>query len=372
MNPHPVLTPFQLGPHALRNRAVVAPLSRVSAPAGGIPTAAMARYYEEYARGGFGLIITEGTYTDAHFAQAYTHQPGIIHEAQVAGWRAVVERIHAAGAKVFCQLMHAGALSQCLSQTAAPSAVQPLRTKLAGYGGEGPWPVPKAMTQAEIQQAVQGFAASARRAAAAGFDGVEIHGANGYLIDQFLSDTTNRRRDRYGDSVAARATLALEVIAAVKAAVPPGFTVGLRLSQGKVNDFDYRWPGGRHTARTWFSLLAQTQVDYLHFASEGTGYQHSCVLEDGTVLPQLARAMVGVPVMVNGGMHAPDLAAQVLQAGHGDLAALGTGAIANPDWPNKLAAGEPIQPFQPAMLQPEVTIEATWAHRRRQASLLPV
>ncbi len=367
MSGHPVLNAFHLGAHRLRNRAVVAPLSRVSTPASGVPTAAMARYYAEYAQGGFGLVISEGTYTDPHYAQAFTYQPGLIDDAQVAGWRAVVAQVHAAGAKMFCQLMHAGALSQCLPQTAAPSPIQPLRHKLKNYGGEGPWPVPKAMTALEIEQAVAGFAQAARRAAAAGFDGVEIHGANGYLIDQFLTHTTNQRQDRYGGSVAARATLALDTIAAVKQAVPAGFTVGLRLSQGKVNDFDYQWPDGQNTARTWFSLLAQSQLDYLHFASEGRGYRHGCVLKDGTVLPQLARDITGLPVMVNGGMHQADLAAQVLDERQGDLVTLGTGALANPDWPNKLSQGEAVQPFQPEMLTPDVTIESTWAWRRNQS-----
>lgn len=368
MKAHPVLAPFQLGAHRLRNRAVVAPLSRVSAPATGVPTAAMARYYAEFAQGGFGLVLSEGTYTDADYAQAYTHQPGLINENQVAGWHEVVNRVHDAGAKMFCQLMHAGALSQCLPQTGGPSPVRPLRHKLKDYGGEGPWPIPKAMTAQEIDRAVAGFAQAAQRAVAAGFDGVEIHGANGYWIDQFLTHTTNQRQDRYGGSVAARATLALDTIAAVKRVVPAGFTVGLRLSQGKVNDFDYQWPDSQKTARTWFSLLAESGVDYLHFASEGRGYQHGCVLKDGTVLPQLARTLVGVPVIVNGGMHQPHLAAQVLDDEQGDLVALGTGALANPDWPNKLALGEKIQPFQPEMLWPDVTIESTWAWRNQEAT----
>lgn len=164
----------------------------------------MAAYYTAYAEGGFGLLITEGTCTDRAFSQGYLHQPGITDEAQAAAWRPVVEGAHAAGARVVLQLMHAGAVSQgnrFRDRAAGPSAVRPLGEQLAKYRGSGPWPVPMELTRRQIAEAVHGFAAAAARARDVGFDGVEIHAANGYLLDQFLTPYTNLRTDDYGGGV---------------------------------------------------------------------------------------------------------------------------------------------------------------------------
>jgi len=364
---HPILDEVAIKGYQLRNKAVVAPMSRVSANGNGVPTMNMTRYYAQYASGGFGLVITEGTYTDRYFSQGYANQPGIVTDEQVEGWRQVTESVHKAGGLIILQLMHAGALSQCLHNTAGPSAVKPLGKKMKDYGGEGPYPLPLALSQTDLIETISGFAHSARRAASAGFDGVEIHGANGYLIDQFLTDYTNRRTDRYGGSTCNRVRLAVEVIKAVRQSVDEDFIVGIRLSQGKVNDFDYTWPGGARDAEIIFSQVAGAAADYIHFASEGRGFDHGCVLADGTSLPRLARELTGLPVIANGGLHDPDEAYRILQDGHGDLAALGSGALANPDWPDLLARKAPIRAFDPMILSKGVTIEATWDWQARRA-----
>src|SRR5690606_12462388 len=147
------------------------------------------------------LVITEGTYTDAAYAQGYLFQPGIVTVAHREGWKPIVDAVHAEGAKIVLQLMHAGALSQGnphRDHTAGPSPVQPKGEMLRDYRGSGPWPVPKEMTQEDIAEVIEGFAASAVAAKEAGFDGVEVHGANGYLLDQFLTTYTNLRTDQYG------------------------------------------------------------------------------------------------------------------------------------------------------------------------------
>src|SRR5690606_16240367 len=190
-----------IGNLKLANRLAVAPMTRVSATPDGTPTPEMADYYAEFTEGGFGLVITEGTYTDTVYSQGYLNQPGIVTDGQAAAWRGIVERVHAAGARIVLQLMHAGALSQgnrYRDDTAGPSAVPPLGEKMPEYGGHGPWPTPKAMSADDIDAAVRGFVSSAVRAREAGFDGVEVHAANGYLLDQFLTDYTNRREDAYG------------------------------------------------------------------------------------------------------------------------------------------------------------------------------
>jgi 2,4-dienoyl-CoA reductase-like NADH-dependent reductase (Old Yellow Enzyme family) len=183
----PLFAPANLHGLQLPNRLAVAPMTRVSASPEGHANGTMARYYERFARGGFGLVITEGIYTDTAYAQGYARQPGLSDGEQARAWRPVVKAIQAAGGRAIAQLMHAGALSQFnrfRDHTAGPSAVRPLGTQMTAYRGEGEYPVPRAMTDADIAEAIRGFARAALLAMdVAGFDGVEIHGANGYLLD---------------------------------------------------------------------------------------------------------------------------------------------------------------------------------------------
>lgn len=368
MTIHPVLSEVRLGALRLRNRAVVAPMSRVSTAGDGVPTDAMAEYYARFAAGGFGLITTEGTYTDAEFSQTYPDQPGIVTERQVEAWRVVTDAVHAAGGVIALQLMHAGALVQGnrhSDRSIAPSAVQPLGVKMSAYGGEGPFAVPEAATRADIRRIVGGFGAAAERARVAGFDAVEIHGANGYLVDQFLTGYTNQRDDEYGGDPAGRVRFAVEVVRAVRAAVGPEFPVGLRLSQTKVNDFGYRWAGAAE-AETIFRAVGTAGIDYLHLASEGRDWYDTAVLDTGETVTRLARSVTGLPVIANGGMHAPDLTRTVLGEGHADLVALGRGALANPDWPQVIAAGARPREFDRGMLDPVVTLagQRSWERAR--------
>ncbi|MDX1560990.1 MAG: NADH:flavin oxidoreductase, partial [Marinobacter sp.] len=169
------------------NRFALAPMTRTSAEPNGSPNSLMADHYEGYAKGGFGLVITEGTYTDDKASQGYANQPGIINQDQIDGWKTIVDRVHAAGSKIFVQLMHAGAQFQAnrfTEQPQGPSEVTPKGAPLGFYGDQTEWQTPAAMTKADIQAAVDGFAESAANAKAAGFDGIEIHGANGYLLNQ--------------------------------------------------------------------------------------------------------------------------------------------------------------------------------------------
>lgn len=367
---HPVLTSTRIGKLTLKNRAAVAPMTRVSAYDRGVPTANMARYYAAYAEGGFGLVITEGTYPDTRHSQAYAKQVGIATDEQQSGWRTVVEAVHKARAPIILQLMHAGALSQHLERTLAPSAIKPRGRMLSDYGGEGPFLTPGAMSEDDIHAAIDGFVAAARRAVEVGFDGVELHGANGYLLDQFITDYTNTRSDGYGGTVENRVRFVAEAISAVREEVGIDFPVGVRLSQGKVNDFSHRWPGGAEDARAIYRAVREAGVDYLHIASEGRNWRETALLSDGRTSTQLAREVTGLPVIANGGMHEPSQAHLVLDEGHADLVALATGAIANPDWPRRLADRLPLEPFEHGMISPDVTIEGTerWREQYRPAS----
>jgi 2,4-dienoyl-CoA reductase-like NADH-dependent reductase (Old Yellow Enzyme family) len=345
-------------------------MTRVSTGGDGVPTQRMTRYYADFAEGGFGLVITEGVYPDDTHSQAYWNQPGITTAEQTKGWAHVAEAVRSAGAAIVMQLMHAGALVQenpNAGQGLAPSAVRPKGEKMPAYGGRGPFPTPKAMTATDFEAVREAFAASATRAAEAGFDGVEIHGANGYLLDQFITTYTNQRSDRYGGSPGARIRFPVEVVEAVRGAVPDSFVVGYRLSQTKVNDFEYRWPGGTDEGAVYFSALSAAGVDYLHVASEGRDWIQTAELEPGITITRLARDVGDVPVIANGGMHDTAQASRVLSEGHADLIALGRGALANSDWPRRLAEGRPFAAFDPDMLDPVATIENADAWRAARA-----
>lgn len=364
---HPALEPVTLAGAKLANRLAVAPMTRVSAGEDGTPTEAMNRYYSAFAEGGFGLVITEGTYTDTQYSQGYFFQPGIVSEKHVEAWRPIAESIHAGGARAVMQLMHAGALSQgnrYRTDTAGPSAVRPKGQMMPEYGGSGPWPTPRAMSDDDIETAVQGFAAAAVNARRAGFDGVEVHAANGYLLDQFLTDYTNLRDDSYGGPVSHRIRLTAQVVERIRALVPDeGFVLGVRLSQTKVNDFQYRWAGAGD-ARVVFTSLADAGADYLHIASEGRDWIETARLDDGDTITALAKKVTGLPVIANGGMHDLDQAAQLLEGGHADVLSLGRGALANPDLPNKVAGGHELETFDHAMLQPRASLENAEQWRR--------
>jgi 2,4-dienoyl-CoA reductase-like NADH-dependent reductase (Old Yellow Enzyme family) len=355
-----LFTGFDINGVHLSNRLVVAPMTRVSATEDGVATDTMRLYYERFPRGGFGLVITEGIYTDQAYSQGYAHQPGMSDEAQALAWKPVVHAIQAQGGKVFAQLMHAGALTQFnrfRSETLAPSAVQPKGEQMGFYRGQGAYPLPRAMTEKDISEVITGFAEAASRAVSlAGFDGIEIHGANGYLLDEFFTDYTNTRSDRWGGDIRQRLALNLEIINAVRAAVPTDVPVGIRLSQGKVNDFEHKWREGETGAEIVFSTLAAAGLNFIH-VTEHEAWQPA--FGNGPSLISLARRFApGATLIANGKLHDPARAVQLLDEG-ADLIAIGKGALANPDWPNKVSHNQPLSEFNPALLGPIADIKAS-------------
>ncbi|PZS34193.1 MAG: NADH:flavin oxidoreductase [Pseudonocardiales bacterium] len=351
--------PISVGGRELRNRIVVAPMSRVSTCGDGVPTEQMCDYYRKFSLGGFGLTISEGTYPLGPASRGYANQPGLTTPAQAAGWEAVTSAVHAAGGLIVAQLMHAGALSQHLTATLGPSAVTPRGQKMAEYGGSGPYPTPAAASEAEISDIIAGFAASAALAVDAGFDGVEVHAANGYLLDQFLTAHLNSRSGRYGGTAAARTQLTADVTTAVRDSTGGRILIGVRLSQAKVNDSHHQW-ADEQEATDIFATVAAARPDYLHLAGEGRPWTDNGRAADGTPLGALARDVTGVPVIVNGGLHTPELIARVLDSGEADLASLGTAALADPDWPARIRASQKPRPFDPAMITPAATVQNTY------------
>ncbi|GGD84164.1 oxidoreductase [Paenibacillus nasutitermitis] len=350
-----LFSPFQAGSLKLSNRAVLSPMTRTSAEASGLANDHMVRYYTRFAKGGFGLIITEGIYPDATNSRSYENQPGLANEAQAESWRPVIQAVHRERGKIVAQLMHAGALVQHNGfEPVAPSAVKPVGTMLEDHGGSGEFAVPRAMTQEEIRNSIDSFALAALRAKQVGFDGVEVHAANGYLLDQFITDYTNHRTDEYGGSTERRLRLVVEVLKAIRAAVGPDYTVGVRISQGKVNDFHHKWAKGEADAKIIFEQLAAASPNYIH-TTEYRAYAPAFA-EDGPTLAELAKRYSNLPVIANGNLGEPERAAQLLETGDADLVSIGTSALVNPDWANKVKEGKELKLFDHYFLHPIATL----------------
>ncbi|PST82561.1 NADH:flavin oxidoreductase [Pedobacter yulinensis] len=357
-----LFSPVTLGNLTLKNRFTVAPMTRRSASADGVPGRKMQAYYSAFAAGGFAMIITEGIYTDDAYSQADENQPGLINQAQMEGWKAIATSVKQHGTLFIAQLMHAGALSQCREETVAPSAVQPVGLRATEPGGPtGPFPMPRAMDAADFETVKAGYVTAARLAVAAGFDGLELHAANGYLFDQFITPHTNRRQDAYGGDEASRLRFLVEVFEAIKAAVPAEFLIGIRMSESKVNDLTYRWPGGAETATALFKALSHVPAAYFHLAAEGGKWARECLYTDGRSSNGIARQLTGKPVIANGGMHDPELAHALIAGEQADLVAVGRGAIANPDLPNRLMTCGTLKPFFKELIQPSLTLAHTAA-----------
>lgn len=329
----PLFTPVTIGNVALTNRAAVAPMTRISATDDGRATSRIATYYARFARGGFGLVITEGIYPDTEYSQGYWNQPGLATSQQAESWRTVVDAVHETGGAIIAQLMHAGGQSQgnrYRDHTVGPSDIAPRGQQLSYYRGSGPFATPRALGTREIAEIRHGFVAAARRAVKAGFDGVEIHGANGYLIDQFLTDYTNQRDDHYGGSVDNRIRLAAEISDDVLQAVGPETTVGIRISQTKVSDAEHRWAGQSKDAETIFGHLGQTGLHYVHtteFDATAAAFNDS-----HATLAGHAKQHSGTPILANGGLADPETARSLIASGTADIVTLAKPALADRDW----------------------------------------
>ncbi len=367
-------TPGYIGGVSLKNRAVVAPMTRVSASEDGVPTEQMIEYYARFAKGGFALIITEGTYPDESYSQGYGNQPGIANNAQRDAWSEVVGAVHEHDTPIFMQIMHAGALVQrnrWQDGTVAPSMVPPMGEKMSMYGDEGKYATPTALLETGIIEVVNAFVEAARRAREAGFDGVEIHGANGYLIDQFITDYSNQRTDEYGGSIGDRMRAPLMIVRSVKDAMGEDFPVGVRLSQTKVNNMKHRWAGGEDEAALIFRSLAEAGADFIHVT--GAGAVDPAFSDDGPSLAELARQHGRVPVIGNGELEDPARAEALLASGNAQFISIARGALSNPDWPQKTANHHELRAFTMDMLSPVATLDAQaeWEHDAGQDNPLP-
>jgi N-ethylmaleimide reductase len=334
-----LFSPVHVGKLALRNRIVMAPMTRNRAGPGEVPTALMATYYAQ--RAGAGLIVSEGTQISPQ-GQGYPGTPGIFSRQQVEGWKEVTAAVHGRGGRIFCQLWHVGRVSHPLLQPGgalpvAPSALAPAG-KLWTQQGMKEFVTPRTLETGEIAGLVDHYRQACANALAAGFDGVELHAANGYLIDQFLRDGSNRRIDRYGGSVANRARLLLEVTQAL-VGVAGAARVGVRLSPtNPFNDMKDSHPAAvfGHAAEQ----LDAMKLAYLHVVEPGPDDPiGQGERPDGGFF----RARWRGPLILNKGYDLARAKAAVA-AGVADLVSFATLYLANPDLPERLARGGPFNP----------------------------
>ena len=328
--------PYDLGGLPLRNRIAMAPMtrSRATAPEA-LATAMMAEYYAQ--RAAAGLIITEGI-QPATVGQGYTNTPGLHTPEQVESWKQVTDAVHLRGGKIFAQLMHTGRVGHpsILADNLIPIGPSAITPRAQVYTNEGMQDMvePREMTEDDIAQAITDFAAAATNAIAAGFDGVEIHGANGYLVHQFLAENSNTRTDGWGGDVDGRIRFAVEVAAAVSDAIG-AHKVGIRLSPGvRFNDIqDHHDLEGTYTALV--AKLADLKLGYLHIMEAA----------DQRELTLTLRAAWNSTLVLNPftGKEPTDVDALALvEDGTADIVSFGALFLANPDLPARLAVGGPF------------------------------
>ena len=323
-----LLSPLQTELISFKNKVVMAPLTRSRATAGHIPTDIMVQYYSE--RAGAGLIITEGTSPSLN-GVGYPRIPGIYNREQVKAWRPVATAVHKNNGKIFMQLMHSGRIShpENMSKDAvvfAPSAIRPQETKMYVDGkGELPIPEPTAMSLEDIEYAIEEYVIASKNAIEAGFDGVEVHSANGYLLDQFLNTGTNNRTDNYGGSIENRCRFTLEVTARVIAAIGKE-KVGIRLSpNGAMNDLG-PFDSQKETFDYLSAKLEEIAPVYIHLVNHGS-MGAPALPED---IKKNIRDRFSGLIILSGGYDAA-AANQALLDNEGDLVAFGRNFIANPD-----------------------------------------
>ncbi len=335
---NPLFTPFTIGDLALPNRLVMAPLTRGRADDGSVPNGMMAEYYRQ--RAGAGLIISEATHISPQ-GRGWVGAPGIHTAQQVRGWQGVTEAVHAGGGRIFLQLWHMGRAShpdfqEGGARPVAPSAIAIGNDQIHTPHGKKPYAVPRALERGEIPGVVQQYVAATKLAQEAGFDGVEIHGANGYLIDQFLRESSNQRTDDYGGSVENRARFLLEVTEAVVGAWRAE-RVGLRLSP--TSGFNGQSDGDPEALFIYAAQqLNRFNLAYLHLLEALPG--HMLAGPGPRVTPAMRRAFRG-PLMVNGGYTA-ELGAQAIERGETDLISFGVPFLANPDLVERYRTGAPL------------------------------
>ncbi len=357
--------PLSFGRRELRNRVAMAPMTRNRSP-GGVPTEAVVRYYARRAAGGAGLIITEGTYIDHTASNGYRDVPAF-YDAGLEGWQRVVQAVHDEGALIVPQLWHVGSVRRRgMEPNPAVPGVGPMDIFEDGER------VVEAMSASDLAAVVQSYARAARAAEELGFDGVEIHGAHGYLIDQFLWEFTNQRKDMYGGTIPNRVRFATEVVAAMRAAVADDFPIVYRFSQWKMSDYSARIANTAEELAQILLPIAAAGASMFH-ASTRRFWEPAFSGSDEN-LAACSRRLTGKPVIAVGSVGlaqqhetrrlrtrdnmGSEIAGlerllECLERDDFDVVAVGRGMIADPQWAEKVRNGrtENLNPLSPDMLE---------------------
>jgi len=355
-----LFTPFAIRQLRLANRIVMAPMTRSFSP-GGIPGPDVAAYYRRRAEGGVGLIVTEGTYIPHPSSGFDPRVPHLYGNEALAGWRRVVNEVHAAGGKIFSQLWHVGMVYDP-PQDSGLHAIGPSGLKKPGEL------VGRPMSQAEIDAVIEAYGSAARNAKDVGFDGVELHGAHGYLIDQFFWEGTNRRTDEYGGDLVARTRFAVEVIGEVRRRVGPDFPLALRFSQWKLQDFDAKPARTPAELEAFLRPLSGAGVDLFHCSTRR--FWEPEFAGASLNLAGWTKKLTGKPTVTVGSVTlgddfvksfgTSDTASvmgidELLERLHReefDLVAIGRSLISNPSWPAQVRSGalSELRPFNRSAL----------------------
>jgi N-ethylmaleimide reductase len=335
--------PVRIGDIALANRIAMAPLTRCRADPGQVPSALAVDYYRQ--RASAGLIISEGT-TVSQQGEGYIDTPGLYNDAQVAAWRRITAAVHAEGGRIVAQLWHVGRISNVALQPGgqAPVSSTARRANAKTFTRDGLVDVsaPRALATSEIPELVASFRTAARNAIAAGFDGIEVHGANGYLIDQFLRDSVNDRSDGYGGSVANRTRLLHEVMAAIAAEIGGGRT-GLRVSPVTPSNDAGQDSDPQALFEHALAGLAPLGLAFVEVVEGQTGGARDYAPFDYAAL---RRRFAGTWIVNNG--YTRQSACDAVDSGSADLVSFGRPFIGNPDLVRRLREGAPLSPPDPA------------------------
>ncbi|HEY0799975.1 MAG TPA: alkene reductase [Steroidobacteraceae bacterium] len=334
----------KVGPYTLSHRVAMAPLTRMRSEPGDVPGDLMVEYYTQRATEG-GLIVTEATPVSVQ-GYGYAMAPGIYSDDQIAGWRRITDAVHAKGARIFLQLWHVGRQSHPDLQPGGAAPVAPSALKAEGHAysvnGEVEFTMPRALELHEIPAIVEDFRRGAERALRAGFDGVELHGANGYLPDQFLQDGSNARTDEYGGPIENRARFLLEVTDAL-ISVWGADRVGVRIAPsgtyGSMHDSDPETTFGYVTEQ-----LDKRGIGYLHVVEPRVkGTETIGEVHDPVAARHLRPKFTGTLIAAGG--FTKETADAIIEAGHADIVAFGRHFIANPDLPERLRLNLPLNRY---------------------------
>ena len=333
-----VFSPIQIKNFTIRNRLGVAPMTRLTAGATSIPRQDVFEFLIRRAENGAGIVFTEGVVTDFESSQGYPHQARILTQQQIDAWGGTAEQIKQHGALAIMQFFHCGRISwpevNPAGRIIAPS---PLPHGANNNFTNAPYPVPDEMSRFDIEHVINGFVESARGAMAAGFDGIELHGAHGYLINEFLSSTSNQRGDEYGGPLENRFRFARQLIRATRAVVPADRLLTFRLSNWGMADLAvFQYP----TLAEWqalIRLLSQEPIDVISLSCHNFSDE---VYQTGRNLAQVTREVTHLPLMTCGKIHDYTTAEQSVR--DADIALSGKSILFNPDWVADVRAGKTL------------------------------